>query len=141
MANLKRLTQLANYLERYVKDPNFDMNHFCVKIGSYIGYIPGINKPFPKSQKDAYNCNTAGCIAGWAVFRFAKERKIYNEIYADAKNYLDLSITQANKLFYGKFPYFTEDKLISQITRLDAVKALRILIEEVKKENAQNNPI
>jgi hypothetical protein len=50
-----------------------------------------------------YNCNTAGCIAGWAVAM--KNDLQVNDVYLDrieemAKDYLDLSYEESQRLFY-----------------------------------------
>lgn len=50
-----------------------------------------------------YNCNTAGCIAGWAVAM--KNDLQVNDVRLDhveeiAKDYLDLSYEESQRLFY-----------------------------------------
>lgn len=102
--NKERMILLADLLDS-ISPENFNLAYWA----SY--YSPGEEEEFRHSCQDgdyvelsAYKCNTAGCVAGWAVALkndLSIDKTVcITEIEEQARDYLGLTDQEAHSLFY-----------------------------------------
>lgn len=86
---------------------------------------------FTSSQEyvdDAISCGTAACIGGYACILFGAEGATIHG--AEAGALLGLTIHQARNLFYNQFGYISKEHMLNEITREQAVAAIRRMVQE-----------
>lgn len=104
--NKEKMHLLADLLET-IKPVKFNMtywmSHYNDEHAEYSPNNPEADAPYDTMSLSAYDCNTAGCIAGWAI-AMKNDLQVTNEkihnIEAQAAKYLGLDSSQASKLFY-----------------------------------------
>ena len=104
--NTERMHLLADLLET-IKPVKFNMGYWLSHYDEVEDrYCPNsFDQDDPKDSMSlsVYDCNTAGCIAGWAIAMKndlqATNEKIHN-IEGQAAEYLGLDYRQAHNLFY-----------------------------------------
>lgn len=108
--NVQRLTRLRRLIAEVLKDEQLDMAHYGTP-----------------SRLAKHECNSAGCIAGWALTIFspsAEGKSRYDDVHDDAQEVLELTDKQAEYLFCPELGFE-----LCRVTRLDAVQAIDGLIE------------
>ena len=106
--NVDNMTKLADLLER-LPEEKFNMTHWSSEFKYIDGHSEKNKKKYVQSQYiDYYDCNTAGCIAGWAI---ALKNNLRSEmpnagnignievIKYEACQFLGLSESQGENLF------------------------------------------
>jgi len=104
--NKEKMHLLADLLET-IKPVKFNMaywmSHYNEESDEYSLNNPDEDDPNDSMNLSAYDCNTAGCIAGWAI-AMKNDLQVTNEkihnIEGQAAEYLGLYPSQAQKLFY-----------------------------------------
>ena len=97
--NKERMILLADLLDS-IKPEKFNITYWA---SDYNEYTTDYSCQDDIADLSVYNCNTAGCIAGWAVAM--KNDLQVNDVYLDrveeiAKDYLDLTYEESQRLFY-----------------------------------------
>lgn len=150
--NKERMLQLADYIEN-LPEHKFEMQYWLsqkVQKQNYLGeeywkidYTPRIDSVNSDKFLEPLDCGTACCIAGWATSIESNFKPIAimqdgKTIETRAREWLDLSIEQANNLFLinidtvwtyymekCKF-YLSEDEdCFTDITNKDAALVIR----------------
>ena len=92
--NKENMLELAELLES-IPDEQFNMDHWLLN-----------NDPFNRFEErefDPHNCNTVGCIAGWAALLESDFKRTLGEVFKVseiAKNWLGLTSIEAYNLFH-----------------------------------------
>ena len=119
MANIERIKDLITLLKLDKSTERFNM----------VQYL------YTNDEGNAPLCESAACIAGHCMLlaypnakvlysdEIIYDNKVY-DVHGEARNYLGLTTSQADWLFYGDF----RSAPLSQITIDQAIKALEVLI-------------
>ena len=97
-------------------------NFFNMEI---FGYDP---EKYKGLYKNAPNCKTASCIAGWAQYEAHLEHGgivHFYETYGDARSYLGINIKEADHIFYGQW----SGNVLPSITREETIQYLDTVIQ------------
>jgi len=123
--NKERLLKLASHIEKLEHITNVVYSNYnCDDLME----LEGFNMTFFLS-KEAYNCKSAGCIAGQAACFFKDIPTTYKfSIEARAQEILDLSTFESHQLFY---PPGDAKKGYADFTPQDGALAIRRLVEGI----------
>ena len=129
--NVERMNALAdklNALPQHDYENMFDIGEW----GSYR--FIHTQDSFQEMRQNTISCDTPGCVAGWAFVLFANDRQIndhfdkHYEISDIAQKILDLTPTQANRLFLG-YRMIAEYDYGDRVTPQDAARVVRYMIQ------------
>lgn len=92
MENMTTKELLLKVKEQILTEPSrFHMSHWF--------YNKDENQDYYGPCALLHNCNTAACIAGWAI-ALSGETELIEDPHEDAKRILGITESQANSLFY-----------------------------------------
>lgn len=132
--NVERMLQVADAIERESK--HFNMGAFFGKYDS----AQHLFEQWPHDiAKQGFSCGTTACIAGWAVFLFARDELMgemsWNAIEKVARRVLDLS---TNDLFYYRAAYSEDHEpggksALEKVTAAEAAAEIRRRVAEYQQ--------
>lgn len=112
--NKERMLKLADALERSRLGVRFNMRSLCSDGDAVVG--------------DQLECGTSCCIAGMACLMFGGRGCAFSGTVA--RSLLDLNSDQANRLFYNSRLYVSPKEEWRDITKKEAVAAIRRMVRE-----------
>lgn len=130
----QKLRDLADHIEFHDR---FTYGHWVSKHGTRQGALMGIADS--DAARLSENCDTAGCVAGWAVDLAFHRGELDEERLQDpdfrvgreAAEWLGLGEISECSLFYGRSAYQTRiispEEEWSELTSAQAAKMLRII--------------
>lgn len=122
--NLDRIRILRDHI-MHLNPKKFDMS--CYVSDDKDSDLPPI---------ELHRCGTAGCLAGWTVALFGSNfEQTSHRTHENARLLLDLSIEEANTLFFGNWweGVVDEDRIVHRledITREATIDHLNTLLEQ-----------
>lgn len=125
--NYDRMLELADALENETLPVAFNMNYFSAF------YTSSGWRNHSQQIGDTIDCGTVCCIAGLASLRFGNRGEWVGRV--TARRVLDLSGSQCKRLFYNYNSYISPTGDLSDITRAEAVAAIRRMVAEDKLEH------
>lgn len=98
--NKQRMLMLADLLEN-INDNQFYIGNWFSMIDEFNNYCS--QSDYGNIKLSTYDCDTAGCIAGWAIAMkhdLSLDAHLGDSPQVEASDYLGLDAYQANKLFF-----------------------------------------